>query len=226
MPVGYARCRCGANWRLSTRSVVNFARSQVYHTERPPYLFAARSPWCSAYSATLSVTAALYLTNRVCKAREVSWQSFILHACLICKYSCPIPTMSLSSRIFIPHKQLLLSNFSRYYLSRYSMRMQYVVKNFDSEQTETKIMLILMLFIGRHKRSVTGCLPCLSVTQSLRTANTEWLMLRVRRKNIRSVAGSCYWNTAWQVLKYLSKFTVPDARVTRSYRCCSYRITL
>jgi len=27
------------NWRLSTRSVVNLARSQVYHTERPPYLF-------------------------------------------------------------------------------------------------------------------------------------------------------------------------------------------
>jgi len=33
-----------ANWRLSTRSVVNLARSQVYHTERPPYLFAARPP--------------------------------------------------------------------------------------------------------------------------------------------------------------------------------------
>jgi len=31
-------------WRLSTRSVVNLARSQVYHTERPPCLFAARSP--------------------------------------------------------------------------------------------------------------------------------------------------------------------------------------
>jgi len=35
------------NW-LSTRSVVNLARSQVYHTERQPYLFAARSPWCSS----------------------------------------------------------------------------------------------------------------------------------------------------------------------------------
>jgi len=31
------------NWRLSTPSVVNVARSQVYHTERPPYLFAVRS---------------------------------------------------------------------------------------------------------------------------------------------------------------------------------------
>jgi len=35
------------NWRLSTRSVVDLAqtaRSQVYHTERPP----TRSPCCSA----------------------------------------------------------------------------------------------------------------------------------------------------------------------------------
>jgi len=30
------------------RSVVNLARSQVYHTERPPYLFGACLPWCSA----------------------------------------------------------------------------------------------------------------------------------------------------------------------------------
>jgi len=43
------QCRCGScKRRLSTRKVVNLARSQVYHTERPPYLFAARSPWCSA----------------------------------------------------------------------------------------------------------------------------------------------------------------------------------
>ena len=46
-----AKCRRGRlntgavaeNWRLSTRSVVNVARSQVHHTERPPYLSAARS---------------------------------------------------------------------------------------------------------------------------------------------------------------------------------------
>jgi len=51
-----AKCRWGRlnadalaeNWRLSTDSVVNLVRSQVYHTERPPDLFAARSPWCSA----------------------------------------------------------------------------------------------------------------------------------------------------------------------------------
>jgi len=36
-----------ANWRLSMGSVVNLVRSQVYHSERPRYLFAARSPWCS-----------------------------------------------------------------------------------------------------------------------------------------------------------------------------------
>jgi len=28
-----------ANWRLSTWTVVNFVRSQVYHTERPPVCF-------------------------------------------------------------------------------------------------------------------------------------------------------------------------------------------
>ena len=32
------------NWRLSTRNIVNLAQSQVYHTECPPYLFAACSP--------------------------------------------------------------------------------------------------------------------------------------------------------------------------------------
>jgi len=32
------------NWRLLMRSVVNLAWLQVYHTERPPYLFAARLP--------------------------------------------------------------------------------------------------------------------------------------------------------------------------------------
>jgi len=39
--------RLNANWQLSTWSVVSLVRSQVYHTEPPPYLFAARSPWCS-----------------------------------------------------------------------------------------------------------------------------------------------------------------------------------
>jgi len=50
-PTGGAKCMwdrfnpgaVAANWRLSTRSFVNLVRSQVYHTERPPYLFAARS---------------------------------------------------------------------------------------------------------------------------------------------------------------------------------------
>jgi len=37
-----------ACWRRSTRSVVNLARSQVYHTERPPSLFAARRAGLSA----------------------------------------------------------------------------------------------------------------------------------------------------------------------------------
>jgi len=50
-----AKCRChrlnagvvADNWRLSMQSVVNWAQSQVYHTEHPCSLFAARSPWCS-----------------------------------------------------------------------------------------------------------------------------------------------------------------------------------
>jgi len=48
---GKGRLNLGAvaeNWRLSTRRVDNLAPSQVYHTERPSYLFAARSPLCSA----------------------------------------------------------------------------------------------------------------------------------------------------------------------------------
>jgi len=41
----WGRLNAGAiavqNWQLSTCSVVNLARSQVYHTERPSYVFAA-----------------------------------------------------------------------------------------------------------------------------------------------------------------------------------------
>jgi len=59
---GGAKRRCGGlnagavtkNWRLSTRSVVNLARSQVYHTERPPSLLAARSSPCSASRGCVS----------------------------------------------------------------------------------------------------------------------------------------------------------------------------
>jgi len=52
-PNGGAKCSWGdrlnadavaENWRLSTRSVINLVRSQVYHTERPLSSFAARSP--------------------------------------------------------------------------------------------------------------------------------------------------------------------------------------
>ena len=54
-PNGGAKCRChrlnagvvAENWQLSMQSVVNWAQSQVYHTQHPRYLFAARSPWCS-----------------------------------------------------------------------------------------------------------------------------------------------------------------------------------
>jgi len=61
-PNGGAKCRWGrlnavavaAYWQLSTRSVVTLARSQVYHNERPRYLFAARD---AARRAGLSATA-------------------------------------------------------------------------------------------------------------------------------------------------------------------------
>ena len=42
------------NWWLLSRSIVNLARLQVYHTERPRHLFAARSPWCSALHGFVS----------------------------------------------------------------------------------------------------------------------------------------------------------------------------
>jgi len=45
---GWGRLNAGvvaANWGLSTQCVVNLVRSQIYHTERPPDLFAARLSW-------------------------------------------------------------------------------------------------------------------------------------------------------------------------------------
>ena len=49
------------NWRLLTRSIVNLARLQVYHTEHPPYLFAAHSPWCSVSGMFVSDSWSLLL---------------------------------------------------------------------------------------------------------------------------------------------------------------------
>jgi len=69
-PNGGTKFRCdmlnaGAaaeNCRFSTPSVVNLVQSQVYHTERPPYLFAARSPWCSASRGFVSDSWYLFRT--------------------------------------------------------------------------------------------------------------------------------------------------------------------
>jgi len=36
------------NWRLSMRSIGNLARSQVHHTEHPPYVFLMRHVRCDA----------------------------------------------------------------------------------------------------------------------------------------------------------------------------------
>jgi len=47
----WGRLHAGAvaeNWRVSTCSIVNLGRSQVYHSENPHYLFAGRLPWCTA----------------------------------------------------------------------------------------------------------------------------------------------------------------------------------
>jgi len=57
------------NWRLSTRNVVNLARSQVYHTERPP-LHVRRG---AARRAGLSATADASLTGCL-----NSWRPFML----------------------------------------------------------------------------------------------------------------------------------------------------
>jgi len=53
-------CAVAKNWRLWTRSVVNLVGSQVYHTERPLYLFAACLPWCSASRRFVSDSRSLF----------------------------------------------------------------------------------------------------------------------------------------------------------------------
>jgi len=67
-PNGGAKCGWGrlnagglaANGRFSR--VVNLVRSQVYHIERPPDLFVACSPWCSASRGLVSGSWSLLLT--------------------------------------------------------------------------------------------------------------------------------------------------------------------
>jgi len=61
-------CAVAANWRLSTRNVVNLVQSQVSHTERPPYLFAARSSWCRASRYFVSDSWTLFIR------REWPWR--------------------------------------------------------------------------------------------------------------------------------------------------------
>ena len=51
-PNGGTKCRRGRlnvgavaiNWQISTQTVVNSVPLQIYHTENPPYLFAACLP--------------------------------------------------------------------------------------------------------------------------------------------------------------------------------------
>ena len=87
--VGGRRLNAGAqaaNWRLSTRSVVNLVPSQVYHTERPPYLLAARSLWCSAsrgfvgVSWSLSLFCALQILSICYRYRLISSTGGVVYA--------------------------------------------------------------------------------------------------------------------------------------------------
>ena len=67
MQVGRGRLNTGAvpeNWRLSTRSVVNLLRSQVYDTQRPPHLF-AHVRRDAARRADLSAAIVLVITDRI-----------------------------------------------------------------------------------------------------------------------------------------------------------------
>jgi len=97
-PDGGAKCRWGrlnadavaANCRLSTRSVVNLVRSQVYHTERPPCLSAACSPWYSesrwfvsdSWSWLSMMSFYSSIKFRGCVKNWVNWQ----HLEWLCQY--------------------------------------------------------------------------------------------------------------------------------------------
>jgi len=48
-----------ANWQLSTRSIVNLVRAQIYHTKRPPYCL-QHVRRGAAHRASLSVTGNIY----------------------------------------------------------------------------------------------------------------------------------------------------------------------
>ena len=77
IPNRIAKCRWGRlnagvvaeNLWLSTRSVVSLVRSQVYHTERPPYLFAACLPWSSTSRGFVSDSWSLFKYACLCSKK-------------------------------------------------------------------------------------------------------------------------------------------------------------
>jgi len=51
------------------------ARSQVYRTERPPYLFAARSPWCSSLRGIVSDSWSLFPFTTIFLQPKFYWSN-------------------------------------------------------------------------------------------------------------------------------------------------------
>jgi len=106
-PNGGAKCRWGRlnagavaeNWRLSTRSVDNWTpRSQLYHTERPSYLFAALWPWCSASRGFVS-DSSWSLFNLLCKS-VMMWRLTWTWSESICRSRSYIRTSTHASWLF------------------------------------------------------------------------------------------------------------------------------
>jgi len=84
MQVGLVKCKCGSR-KLATFDANRCQLcSQVYHTERPPYLSAAHSPWVCQWQLILVVTyswIAILHTSRlqrntylILSVHELSWQ--------------------------------------------------------------------------------------------------------------------------------------------------------
>jgi len=87
-PNGGVKCRWGwlnagvvaEMWRLSMWSVVNLVRSQVYHIECPPDMFAANSPQCSVSRGFVSDSWSLL--RLWCGLTRVVLEKRLLNGCL------------------------------------------------------------------------------------------------------------------------------------------------
>jgi len=83
MQVGLIAGMVAADWRLSTRNVVNLVWSQIYHTEHPPYLQHNRHDAAHVRGAGLSATADPYCRVAIVKllVRNLHsyWSCIIVH---------------------------------------------------------------------------------------------------------------------------------------------------